>query len=338
MLSAFLIIVVQIEEDEWNAYKDEYGKNYATKEQNELRKNIYFDNKIKIDIHNALYDKGIKTYELRINKFTDMTSKEIRKLMNGYIGNQKQTGELYVAPANETLPESVDWRQKGAITPVKDQRHFGSCWAFSATGSIESQHFFKTGELLSLSVQNLMDCSKEGGNGSSPDKAFEYVKKNNGIDTEESYPYEAKNSEVCKFNKSTVGATVTGYKLIPRGDELALQSSVANFGPVSVAIDASHTSFHHYHSGIYFEEDCSSTDLDHGVLVVGYGSENGTDYWLVKNSWGEDWGVDGYIKMTRNRNNCGIATCASYPLVNLLRGTLQLYNYEPRCTCCWSWY
>ncbi|XP_014273559.1 procathepsin L [Halyomorpha halys] len=165
-----------------------------------------------------------------------------------------------------------------------------------------------------------MDCSTAEGNescnGGWMDQAFEYVVKNNGIDTEASYPYKGEDSSTCKYKKANIGATITGYKDVQSGSESDLQSAVANVGPISVAIDASSFDFQLYDSGIYYEEDCSTTELDHGVLAVGYGSDNGKDYWLVKNSWGEDWGISGYIKMTRNKkNNCGIATKASYPLV-----------------------
>jgi len=147
------------------------------------------------------------------------------------------------------------------------------------------------------------------------DNAFRYIEHNNGIDTEASYPYLARN-ERCRFNPSNVGATDTGYVDIARDDENALQEASATIGPISVAIDAGHSSFQMYRRGVYYEPSCSSTRLDHGVLVVGYGTYEGEPYWLVKNSWGTEWGMEGYIMMSRNRNNnCGIATQASYPKV-----------------------
>ncbi|XP_076450456.1 procathepsin L-like isoform X2 [Babylonia areolata] len=261
------------------------------------------------------------TFRLGMNYFGDMTNKEITTMLNGYKMSPNRTaGAAYLPPSNVgAVPSEVDWRKKGYVTPVKNQLQCGSCWAFSATGSLEGQHFKKSGTLVSLSEQNLVDCSKKEGNqgceGGLMDQAFTYIKKNRGIDTEKSYPYKAKD-ERCHFKRADVGATDSGYMDIRSGSEEALKSAVATVGPISVAIDASHSSFQFYQSGVYYEPRCSSRSLDHGVLAVGYGSVGTKDLWLVKNSWGTSWGMEGYIQMARNRdNNCGIATQASYPTV-----------------------
>ncbi len=154
-----------------------------------------------------------------------------------------------------------------------------------------------------------------GCNGGLMDNAFEYIQANKGLDTESSYPYTARDG-ICKFNAANVGATDVGFVDIPSQDEDALTSALATIGPISVAIDASHPSFQLYGGGVYSETSCSSTQLDHGVTAVGYGSENGQDYYIVKNSWSSSWGDNGFIMMARNMDNmCGIATAASYPQV-----------------------
>jgi cathepsin L len=307
----------------WNLFKHTYEKQYSfTEEIN--RRSIWEANVAIIRKHNLEADIGLHTYTLGMNKFGDMTNEEFSKQMNGLklsLRNQSTAIDrhTFLAPANIKLPTSVDWRTKGYVTPVKDQGQCGSCWAFSTTGSLEGQHFAKTQQLVSLSEQNLVDCSTSFGNfgcrGGLMDNSFKYIKSNNGIDTEASYPYETKD-DTCRFKAANVGATDTGFVDIPSKDETALQTAIATVGPISVAIDAAHSSFQLYKSGVYSETACSQTQLDHGVLAVGYDSLNGQDYYIVKNSWGLGWGNQGYIFMSRNKNNqCGISTMSSYPLV-----------------------
>ncbi len=185
---------------------------------------------------------------------------------------------------------------------------------------MEGEHARSTGQLVSLSEQNLVDCShndyNDGCGGGWPWAAFKYVISNRGIDTEQSYPYTAHQGP-CAFRAQNVGATFRSYANVSQGSENSLQEAVANVGPISVVIDASQPSFIYYKQGMYDEPECSVYHLDHAVAVVGYGLFQGvTPYWKVKNSWGVGWGDRGYILMSRNKGNqCGIASYASYPIV-----------------------
>jgi cathepsin L len=261
------------------------------------------------------------SFTVAMNEFGDMTNEEFRKYYTGLkpISVPEQSAQSELVLDTVGIPTSWDWRSKGVVTGVKNQGQCGSCWSFSATGSMEGAHAQKTGNLVGLSEQNLVDCSgsegNQGCNGGLMDYAFEYVIKNNGIDSEASYPYTAEDG-TCHYSASNRAATISSYHDIPSGSESALTSASYSVGPISVAIDAGLSSFQFYSGGVYYAPGCSSTQLDHGVLVVGYGVDGSQDYYIVKNSWGASWGLNGYIWMSRNRNNnCGIATAASYPIV-----------------------
>lgn len=323
---------IEVSTEEWTNFKIKHNKNYEAAEE-KLRYKIYLENRHTIAKHNRQYHLKNVTYKLDVNKYADMLHSEFVRTFNGFNRTTNNPNSVYgrfaeveepvtfIGAANVELPKQVDWREKGAVTPIKDQGHCGSCWSFSATGALEGQHFRKSGKLVSLSEQNLVDCSgkygNNGCNGGLMDQAFQYIKDNGGVDTETAYPYEGED-EPCRFKKQNVGATDKGFVDLPAGDEDALMKAAATIGPISVAIDASQQSFQFYSGGVYYEPECSSQELDHGVLLVGYGTdeESHQDYWLVKNSWGTAWGDNGYIKMARNQdNNCGIASQASYPLV-----------------------
>jgi len=304
---------------EWHLWKTTHDKSYGHEETEKVRYEIYKDNLRRINEHNS---DATQTFTLKINHFGDLTNTEYREYITKFRKSENRTaGATFLAPNGFVAPDSVDWRDKGAVTPVKDQGHCGSCWSFSTTGSLEGQWFKKTGTLISLSEQQLVDCSSSFGNhgcnGGLMDYAFEYIKAK-GIEKEEDYTYHAKKGQ-CKYDASKVVAHVTGYTDISEGSESELQAAVASVGPVSIAIDASHFSFQFYHDGVYNEPQCSSTQLDHGVLAVGYGtwgSYSKQPFWWVKNSWGTGYGVAGYVRMSRNKNNqCGVASAASYPLV-----------------------
>jgi len=257
------------------------------------------------------WNSNLENHRVAINKFADLTVAEFTAM---YLGTRATvTAGAYVPSSTD---DTVDWRTKGAVTPIKNQGQCGSCWAFSSTGSTEGAHFIVNNKLVSLSEQNLVDCSgaygNQGCNGGLMTQAFDYIIHNKGIDTEASYPYTAQDG-TCHFTAANIGSTLVSYVNVQSGSEADLVTKI-NLGPTSVAIDASHSSFQLYHSGIYYEAACSASALDHGVLAVGYGATGSKDYYIVKNSWGTDWGMAGYIEMSRNRNNnCGIATMATLP-------------------------
>ncbi|CAF3202882.1 unnamed protein product [Rotaria socialis] len=313
--------------ESWTLFKRVFKRQYASTKEEVSRRTIWEENLAKIRKHNLESNMGLHSYTMEMNRFGDLSNEEFKKTMNGFkmsknVDPSKYDRHMFLAPSNVAIPDQVDWRKEGYVTSVKDQGQCGSCWAFSATGSLEGQTFAKTKTLPSLSEQQLVDCStsfgNEGCDGGLMNAAFEYIKQNNGIDSEKSYPYEAYDDK-CRFKPDDVAATDVGFIYIQEQNETDLTSAIATVGPIAVAIDASQDSFQFYSSGIYNEPMCSSTNLDHGVLAVGYGSEgkkHPTDYYIVKNSWGDGWGDAGYILMLRNSNNqCGIATMASYPLV-----------------------
>jgi len=301
---------------EFNLWRHEYGKLQANGDALEDQFNNWKDNREFVRAHNA---KNLG-YTLEMNQFAD-----IHHLNWGARPsfNQKMAKRQRVSPTecavDASLPASVDWRPKNVVTKVKNQQQCGSCWAFSATGSMEGQHALKTGKLVSLSESQIVDCDVNGTDhgcmGGFMDGAFKYAIANRGIEYEKDYPY-VPTDNPCAFKKKDVAATFSSYHDVTGGEE-GLKKAVATVGPISVGIDASCFDFASYSGGVYYNPECSQTVLDHGVLVVGYGTtKNGTDYWIVKNSWGGTWGKEGYILMARNRNNsCGIATEPSYPIV-----------------------
>ncbi|KDP38570.1 hypothetical protein JCGZ_04495 [Jatropha curcas] len=297
----------------------QHGKTYASQEEKLFRLKVFQDNYDFVTEHNS---QGNSSYTLSLNAFADLTHHEFKASRLGL--SSAASASLNVDRSNRQIPDfvadvpaSVDWRKNGAVTQVKDQGNCGACWSFSATGAIEGINKIVTGSLVSLSEQELVDCDKSYNNGCEGgimDYAFQFVIDNHGIDTEEDYPYQGRDRSCNKEKLKRHVVTIDGYVDVPQNNEKELLKAVAN-QPVSVGICGSERAFQLYSKGI-FTGPCS-TSLDHAVLIVGYGSENGVDYWIVKNSWGSYWGMDGYMHMQRNsgssRGLCGINMLASYP-------------------------
>jgi len=295
----------------FSKFVKQHNKQYET-EEFFSRYNIFRKNWEDIRMHNM----AGRSWTQAMNFFGDMTVDEFKQYKTGFLGSRnsyaRSQNEHVIDPAPDA--DSLDWNDKGAVTPVKNQGQCGSCWAFSTTGSVEGATQISTGKLLSLSEQQLVDCSRSEGNmgcnGGLMDYGFEYIIKNGGIGAEDSYPYTARDG-MCKSSIKSV-ASISSYKDVKSGSEKSLMDAVQK-GPVSIAIEADQTGFQFYHGGV-FDGNCGR-NLDHGVLLVGYGTDSGKDFWLVKNSWGATWGEKGYIRLVRGKDQCGLADSASYPIV-----------------------
>ncbi|KAL6507140.1 hypothetical protein OROHE_022039 [Orobanche hederae] len=299
----------------FSRFAHRYGRRYEDAEEVQRRFQIFSENLKIIRSHNR---KGL-SYIMGINAFTDMTWDEFRKHHLGAAQNCSATMRGNHKLTDVILPESKDWRTTGIVSPVKNQGHCGSCWTFSTTGALEAAYAQAFGKGISLSEQQLVDCAGTfnnfGCNGGLPSQAFEYIKYNGGLETEDAYPYTGKDG-VCKYSSENVGVQVLDSVNITLGAEDELKHAVAFARPVSVAFEVVN-GFRAYKGGVYTSTKCGSSPLDvnHAVLAVGYGIENGIPYWLIKNSWGAEWGDNGYFKMEMGKNMCGVATCASYPVV-----------------------
>ncbi|KAF8411033.1 hypothetical protein HHK36_003572 [Tetracentron sinense] len=290
-----------------------YGRIYDDAYEKERRFKIFKDNVEFIESFNG-------TYKLSINEFTDQTNEEFMASRTGYrmisSSSQQSSSASFRYENVNDVPSSKDWTQEGAVTPIKHQGQCGCCWAFSAVAAMEGITKISTSNLIPLSEQELLDCNTEnqlGCGGGFMDIAFQFIQQNGGLTSEANYPYQGMQSS-CNPNTNHV-AQITGYEEVPANSEEALLKAVAN-QPVSVAIDANGTPFHSYSSGV-FTGDCG-TNLNHAVTVVGYGTtDDGTKYWLVKNSWGTTWGEGGFMRIQRGveaaEGLCGIAMKASYP-------------------------
>ncbi|XP_068027210.1 LOW QUALITY PROTEIN: cathepsin S-like [Melanerpes formicivorus] len=303
----------------WHLWKKTNGKVYQQQEEEGSRRLTWEKNLQVVTLHNLEHSLGLHSYQLGMNHLADMTSEEVAALLTGLKVPPRPEGasRQHQPQPGSQIPEAMDWREKGCVTEVKNQGACGACWAFSAVGALEAQVKLRTGQLVSLSAQNLVDCSTMFGNkgcsGGFMTRAFQYIIDNQGIDSEDSYPYTAQNG-TCQYNASTRAATpAPATWSCPMEMKQPLKDAVATIGPVSVAIDATQPTFFLYSSGVYDDPRCTQ-EVNHGVVVVGYGDPQGKDFWLVKNSWGLSFGAQGYILMARNQHNhCGIASYASYP-------------------------
>ncbi|XP_034001735.1 cathepsin K [Trematomus bernacchii] len=308
-------------DSQWEDWRSTHRREYNGLGEEGIRRAIWEKNMLMIEAHNQEAALGMHSFELGMNHLGDMTSEEVNEKMTGLLlppTNGQRSFTMAFDEKLPKLPKSLDYRKKGMVTPVKNQGSCGSCWAFSSAGALEGQLAKTTGKLMDLSPQNLVDCVKEnsGCGGGYMTNAFTYVEDNGGIDSEEAYPYVGED-QPCRYNSSGMAAQIKGYKEVPVGDERALAVALFKAGPISVGIDAGLGTFQFYQRGIYYDRNCNKDDVNHAVLAVGFGvNSKGRKFWIVKNSWSDTWGKQGYILMARNRDNlCGIANLASYPVM-----------------------
>lgn len=300
----------------------QFKLNFANGKEFIQRLQIFADNMDIIEKHNA---DSTQTYKLGTNQFAHLTFDEFVDAV--HVGGARppylrrsSDAPLHKAPASiEGLASTVDWVSAGAVTPVKNQGNCGSCWSFSTTGAVEGAYQIKNKNLVSFSEQELVSCDTSGQdagcNGGWMDDAFTFAKSNGGLPTESDYPYTSgttgKSGSCEKTHSNVAGSAPSGYVDVQTGSVNALMSAVAQ-QPVSIAIQANQPAFQLYKSGVLTGK-CGQR-LDHGVLLVGYGTDSGTDYWKVKNSWGDSWGEEGYIRIERSDADlCGVLDAASYP-------------------------
>lgn len=328
---------------DWRVFKSKHGMqrrqmNSFVEEDRKFK--LFSENWKKVAEHNKLADKDESSYRTGVNDFSVRSEAQLKDqgLLNGVPlgfedGTQiyniteeqahKELSSLLVnlnsnSNNSNTRADRPEPRQKSFYSdqgPVKHQGNCGGCWSFAVTGVVETLHGLKDGHTQRLSEQQVIDCDRTnyGCNGGYPSRGFTYVREN-GLVKEAFYPYKSKQEE-CFSNQQQGQARfkVRGNGKVPFGNEKYMKTLIAKVGPMAVAVDASHWGFLHYKSGIYDDPSCSSRGVTHAVMVLGYGVEHGKEYWLIKNSWGTTWGLRGYMKLARNKNNmCGVASLGSY--------------------------
>jgi len=316
---------LQLDLNHFENFKVQHNKQYATKVEEEKRFSIFRINMLKIKLLNA-FDFGSAVYG--VNHFADLSEDEFKSHYTGLNTTRRQMEEAVSFEEAEfdrdaELPKEVDWREKGAVTEVKNQASCGSCWAFAAVAAIESHNKIVNNELVSLSEQELVDCDSQssGCSGGFMSWAYEAVQRLGGVEAEKDYPYTARDGK-CNFKKDLSRVQVAKYVNITQ-DENEIAQYVAQKGPVSIGINANLMQF--YLKGIahprWFLTKwlCSANMLNHGVLIVGFGETKRfgrtEPYWIIKNSWTQKWGRKGYYYIHRGSNSCGVKMMANAPVV-----------------------
>jgi cathepsin F len=298
------------EEVLFSAWKAKYNKVYSTSEEESVRLNNFKLSLDRITARNAASTNPV----YGLTKFSDLSTEEFKTRL-GYIRPERRADVPVSEPGPEVPPQSLDWRTKNMVTPVKDQQQCGSCWAFSVTENIESMYCMATQTdcttLAPLAPQEIVDCDTQdsGCEGGDPPTAYQFVISEGGMENQSDYPYTASDG-TCNFQANLAKITISGWKYAAQnGDETSLKNNLVQYGPMSICVDAE--PWQDYTSGILMGSDCD-TQLDHCVELVGYDMTGSTPFWIVRNSWGLDWGENGYIRLQYGQDTCGLADEATF--------------------------
>ncbi|KAH3786615.1 hypothetical protein DPMN_164722 [Dreissena polymorpha] len=311
---------VTVEMDlEWIEYKKVHNKTYDGVKEEMVRR-LYWEDTLRfIREHNLRNDRGEVTYTVGENQFADMAEDEFEKTMLRGLIVPEEGAEVYPEALTEPDPYAsleIDWRQRGVVTSVKNQGSCGSCWAFSALGSLEAIMVKNRGRTTDLSEQELVDCTKGrygnyGCGGGWMTNAFKYIRNARGVSTEKCYPYSGQDG-TCR-SRRCIGASIRGYRNVGKSEH-SLASSLSRVGPIAVAADCSDRGFTLFRKGIYYNPNCQANHLNHAMVAVGYINSSAGNYWIIKNSWGTKWGDKGYVYMAKDKGDtCGLRNLASYP-------------------------
>ncbi|KAG5669353.1 hypothetical protein PVAND_017241 [Polypedilum vanderplanki] len=304
----------------WEEYKNHYNKSFKMEFREERCRRAFKENLDTISQHNEAFDNGKASFKLGVNHLADLSNlhylRSYVRLVDSDIDANNDRDYILGNSLfqNKQYPESLDWREKGFVTKAKNQKSCGSCYAFSIAGSIEGQIFKRINKLVELSPQQIVDCSSSFGNhgcaGGSLRTTLKYLEKSGGLMRESDYPYTSSHNK-CSFDEDLAIVNITSWSILPSKDEEVMKGVLNEVGPIAISIDASLKTFQLYSEGVYDDPNCSSTAVNHAMLLVGYTP----DAWILKNWWGKNWGINGYMLVKRGVNKCGIANYAAYAVV-----------------------
>ena len=317
-LVSFAVCASISKDAQWEDFKVKFKKGFRDSTHEAERRAIFESTLDLIESHNAKFEQGLTTYKMGINQYSDRTYEEFQETVlmrtEPKLDDETHVKTSVAKNVKSTAPSSHDWRDEGIIGDVKDQGSCGSCWAFASVGSVESAWARAGNSMEVLSEQELVDCGDGDCNGGWVDRAYDTMLNKGGLMSEADYPYTAQNGWTCKYDESKSKASISDYKRVYGGvaDPESLADSVYENGPHAIYLYAN-SNFQHYSSGIFSDPSCSKFSYNHAVINVGYDKEE--KYWIVRNSWDDSWGEDGYIRIEMGTNTCNCEAYTWYPII-----------------------